>query len=334
MGNSPSSTSTEPLAQGKHRNLSTISLPPTISRRHNVKDAERKEIFPISDEGAPPFPGRRGSIGFFRGKRARAPVALDHNQLFKNLQNLQDLQNLDMTHCSWQTYQYLSDSNTNSNLNSLSTTPTTAATTPALTAAATPTTPCAPHYHQFQQNSNNHLHFGHLQSRSPQPTSPVAASIQDYHSRQEQKLATFMKRNLLPPHALLTPVNLPTPISCQSNISSASSSPVLDCCSNATSTPTTTTPTMASSAPEHNQLSQQYQQPPLHHSNTYPFEQHRHQLEHYSSMDYIPSTHDVPCLTVSEWGNQGRWAGEQEWSDDIPEGLEHDGGPWDVMDRQ
>ncbi|KAF9995350.1 hypothetical protein BGZ79_010960 [Entomortierella chlamydospora] len=299
MGNSPSSTSTEPLAQGKHRNLSTISLPPTIPRRHNVKDAERKEIFPISDEGAPPpppFPGRRGSIGFFRGKRAKAPVALDHTQLFKNLQSLQDLQNHDMNQCSWQTCQYLSDSNNNSNLNSLSTTPTTATTTPALTTAVTPTTPCPPQYLQFQNNNNNNNHHhilphGHLQPRSPQPTSPVAASIQDYHPRQEQKLATFMKRNLLPPHALSTPVTLPTPISCESSNSSVSSSPV-DCCSNVT----TTTPTMASSAPEHNQLPQQYQRDPLHHSR--------------------------------------RWAGEQEWLDDIPEGLEHDGGPWDVMDRQ
>ena len=29
-----------------------------------MKDAERKEIFPISDELAPPLSGRRGSIGF------------------------------------------------------------------------------------------------------------------------------------------------------------------------------------------------------------------------------------------------------------------------------
>ncbi|KAF9175496.1 hypothetical protein BGX21_009780 [Mortierella sp. AD011] len=335
MGNSPSSTSTEPLAQGKHRNLSTISLPPTIPRRHNIKDAERKEIFPISDEGAPPpppFPGRRGSIGFFRGKRAKAPVALDHTQLFKNLQSLQDLQNHDMNQCSWQTCQYLSDSNNNSNLNSLSTTPTTATTTPALTTAVTPTTPCPPQYLQFQNNNNNNnnhqiLPHGPLQSRSPQPTSPVAASIQDYHPRQEQKLATFMKRNLLPPHALSTPVILPTPISCESSNSSVSSSPV-DCCSNVA----TTTPAMASSAPEHNELPQQYQRDPLHHCSTFPFAQSRHPLEH--SIDYIPSTHDVPCLTVSEWCNQGRWAGEQEWPDDIPEGLEHDGGPWDLMDRQ
>ncbi|KAF9433977.1 hypothetical protein BGZ76_008742 [Entomortierella beljakovae] len=329
MGNTPSFTSTEPLAQGKHRNLSTISLPPTIPRRHNIKDAERKEIFPISDEGAPLYPGRRGSIGFFRGKRARAPVALDHNQLFRNLQ---DLQNIDTNCCPRQSYHYLSDSNTNS----LSTTPTTAATTPALTAAATPTTPVGPQYH-YNHNNNQYNHPLHpLQSRSPQPTSPVAVSIQDYHPRQEQKLATFMKRNLLPPHALLAPPsNLVIPSSnFQSNTSSTTCSPVLeDNCSNAT------TP-MA--APEQNQLSHQFNinsynhtqqqqlnihpHPILQHSNTYPFDTlHRPPFENHSSIDYIPSTHDVPCLKVSEWGNQGRWTGEQEWSDDIPEGLEHDG---------
>ncbi|KAF8925891.1 hypothetical protein BGZ58_000385 [Dissophora ornata] len=295
MGNLPSSTSTEPLAQGNHRNLSTISLPPSIPRRHNMKDAERKEIFPISDEGAPPFPGRRGSIGFFRGKRAKAPVALDHDQLFKNLQNLQHIQSLDMTHCSWQNYQCLSDSNPNSNLNSLSTTPTTATTTPALTATATPTTPVGPQHHYSQHRH----HF----SRSPQPTSPVAASIQDYHPRQEQKLASFIKRNLLPPHALPTQASPSTVSSFKSNsnANSASSSPTLDCCSNGMSPLET--------------LEQQQQC--CHH--------HAVHFEPQSGVDSIPSTHDVPCLSVSEWGNQGRWAGEQEWSDDIPEGLEHDG---------
>ncbi|KAF9949094.1 hypothetical protein BGZ72_009057 [Mortierella alpina] len=49
-------------------------------------------------------------------------------------------------------------------------------------------------------------------------------------------------------------------------------------------------------------------------------------------MDSIPSTHDVPTLSVSDWGNRGRWLGEHEWSDDIPAGLEHDGGPWNEMD--
>ncbi|KAG0329079.1 hypothetical protein BG004_002402, partial [Podila humilis] len=199
MGNLPSSTSTEPLAQGKHRNMSTISLPPTIPRRHNIKDAERKEIFPISDEGAPPLPvARRGSIGFFRGKRALPPMALNHEQLFQNLQNLQ---NLDMTHCSWQSYNCLAatDSCPSSNLNSLSTTPTTAGTTPAMT--ATPTTPVtgshlAPYTYAYGGG-------GPICSFS-QPTSPVAASIHDYHPRQEQKLASFMKRNLLPHHTLHT----------------------------------------------------------------------------------------------------------------------------------
>ncbi|KAG0286703.1 hypothetical protein BGZ98_004980, partial [Dissophora globulifera] len=353
MGNLPSSTSTEPLTQGKYRNMSTISLPPTIPRRHNIKDAERKEIFPISDEGAPPFPGRRGSIGFFRGKRARAPVALDHDQLFKNLQSLQELQDLDMAHCSsaWQAYQFLSDSYPDSNIHSLSSTPTTAATTPALTAAATPTTPVGPHYHQLQHHPHHqyhqylhhqsqhpyqyqhnhqhqHQHYHHQQqqlllqqyehhplAQSPHPTSPVAASIQDYHSRQEQKLATFMKRNLLPPHALLTPANFSNLSSCKSdsNANSAASSPMSDCCSNSVS---------PADVPE-----QQHN----HHGHC----DHRPSLlEPQSSVDSIPSTHDVPNISVVDWGNQGRWAGEQEWTDDIPEGLEHDGGPWDVMDRQ
>ncbi|KAF9184764.1 hypothetical protein BGZ51_009311 [Haplosporangium sp. Z 767] len=338
MGNLPSSISTEPLAQGNHRNLSTISLPPTIPRRHNMKDAERREIFPISDEGAPPLPNRRGSIGFFRGKRNRAPVTLDHHQLFQNLQNLQDLQNLDMANCSWQTYQLqLSDSNPHSNLNSLSTTPTTAATTPGLTAAATPTTPIGAHHHLCQ------LH-PHQQSRSPQPTSPVAASIQDHHSQQEQKLAMFMKRNLLPPHALLTPSVSPHSSSFNSTSSSNSTSPspTIDCCSNAVS------PTLSPCAQmpsEHSQQQQQQQQhgllgPSSHHSHYHRHNNNKHNsscdhrpgLETHPSVDSIPSTHDVPTLSVTEWGNRGRWSGEQEWSDDIPEGLEHDGGPWDTMD--
>ncbi|KAF9288248.1 hypothetical protein BGZ74_000947 [Mortierella antarctica] len=302
MGNLPSSTSTEPLAQGKHRNMSTISLPPTIPRRHNIKDAERKEIFPISDEGAPSLPmGRRGSIGFFRGKRALAPITLNHEQLFQNLQNLQ---NLDMTHCSWQSYNCL-DSCPSSNLNSLSTTPTTAATTPGLT--ATPTTPV----------TGGHLAPYGTRSYS-QPTSPVAASIQDYHPRQEQKLASFMRRNLLPPHTLCpTPPSSSegSPISC-SLANSESSSPTMDSCSN---------------IPDHH-----YDHHP-HNPNHHQHHQHPHQtarpaLEHQSCLDTIPSTLDVPSLTISEWGNRHKWAGEQEWSDDIPDGLEHEGGPWDVMD--
>ncbi|KAF9380526.1 hypothetical protein CPC16_010287, partial [Podila verticillata] len=304
MGNLPSSTSTEPLAQGKHRNLSTISLPPTIPRRHNMKDAERKEIFPISDELAPPLSGRRGSIGFFRGKRALAPMTLNHEQLFQNLQNLQ---NLDMTHCSWQSYNCL-DSCPSSNLNSLSTTPTTTATTPSMT--ATPTTPVT---------------GGHLapygQRSFSQPTSPVAASIQDYHPRQEQKLASFMKRNLLPPHALCAPTpplsNEASPTSC-SLANSASSSPTIDSCSDIADHHYDHHP--------HNPNHHQHHQLP-HHTD-------RPALEHQSSVDTIPSTLDVPSLTISEWGNRHKWAGEQEWSDDIPDGLEHEGGPWDVMDRQ
>ncbi|KAI1318649.1 hypothetical protein EDD11_006150 [Mortierella claussenii] len=360
MGNLPSSTSTEPLAQGKHRNLSTISLPPTIPRRHHpIKDSERKEIFPISDEGAPPCPplaGRRGSIGFFRGKRARAPMALDHTQLFKNLQNLQELQNMNMEHCSWQTCHYLSDcsmatanttattttpgtttmSNPNSNLNSLSTTPTTAATTPALTAVATPTTPVGPHHFHSPNNSQCHSHLHshpyhhhqHYQQRSPQPTSPVAASILDYHPRQEQKLATFMKRNLVPPHALLT-VSLAKSHNKDNNNSSEVLSPTaVDCCTNGISpVPVPNAPGHYRQHDHHHPLQRRHVQP----SNSCPCER-RPALEPQSSVDSIPSTHDVPCISVSEWGNQGRWAGEQEWSDDIPEGLEHDGGPWDVMD--
>ncbi|KAG0225283.1 hypothetical protein BGW42_004572 [Actinomortierella wolfii] len=44
--------------------MSTVSLPPTIrGGRNHVDDAERREIFPISDKGAPTLPiGRRGSI--------------------------------------------------------------------------------------------------------------------------------------------------------------------------------------------------------------------------------------------------------------------------------
>ncbi|KAF9571594.1 hypothetical protein EC968_000411 [Mortierella alpina] len=334
MGNLPSSTSTEPLAQGKHRNLSTISLPPTIPRRHNVKDEERKEIFPISDEGAPVLPNRRGSIGFFRGKRARAPMALDHNQLFQNLQNLQTLQNLDMTHCSWQTYQQLSDSsNPPSHIHSLSTTPTTAATTPGLTDAATPTTPGCPHYIAQPQHP----------SRSPQPTSPVAASIQDYHPLQEQKLAMFMKRNLLPPHALLTPTSLSSlsldPSAASSNANSFSPTP--ECCSSSVSPVLDACAQMATSEhcqPQQQQYPQSHSYHPHHHPHGHNNSHHnsacdnRMPLEHCSSMDSIPSTHDVPTLSVSDWGNRGRWSGEHEWSDDIPAGLEHDGGPWNEMD--
>lgn len=304
MGNLPSSTSTEPLAQGKHRNLSSISLPPTIPRRHNMKDAERKEIFPISDELAPPLSGRRGSIGFFRGKRALAPMTLNHEQLFQNLQNLQ---NLDMTHCSWQSYNCL-DSCPSSNLNSLSTTPTTAATTPAMT--ATPTTPV----------TGGHL-VPYGQSSFSQPTSPIAVSIQDYHPRQEQKLASFMKRNLLPQHALCTPSpplsSEASPTSC-SLANSASSSPTIDSCSD-----------IADHHYDHHPHN-----PNHHQHHQLPHHTARPALEHQSSVDTIPSTLDVPSLTISEWGNRHKWAGEQEWSDDIPDGLEHEGGLWDVMDRQ
>ncbi|KAG0041579.1 hypothetical protein BGZ83_001626 [Gryganskiella cystojenkinii] len=52
------------------------------------------------------------------------------------------------------------------------------------------------------------------------------------------------------------------------------------------------------------------------------------------SLDCIPSTLDVPWLSVSGWGNTGRWSGERDWSDDIPEGLEHEGGPWDYTVEQ
>ncbi|KAG0198952.1 hypothetical protein BGX28_007695 [Mortierella sp. GBA30] len=289
-----------------------------------MKDAERKEIFPISDEGAPILPDRRGSIGFFRGKRARSPMILDHDQLFQNLQHIQTLQNLDMTHCSWQNYQYLSDSsNPQSNINSLSTTPTTAATTPGgLTAAATPTTSVCPQF------------LSHHPSRSSQPTSPVAASIQDYHPQQEQKLATFMKRNLLPPHALLTPTSISSSLSSNNNSAGSSngnstfSTP--ECCSSAVS------PTFAACT----QMERVQQPYPEGHSS-YPHHPHSYNNNRHDSacdnqehqgIDPVPSTHDVPALPVSDWGNRGRWSGELEWSDDIPAGLEHDGGPWDEMD--
>jgi hypothetical protein len=83
------------------------------------------------------------------------------------------------------------------------------------------------------------------------------------------------------------------------------------------------------------QLPQSYYQSHFNHQNSHSSAcDYRPTLEHLSSIDSIPSTHDVPTLSVSDWGNQGRWAGEQDWSDELPEGLEHDGGPWDTMDRQ
>ncbi|KAF9425410.1 hypothetical protein BGZ94_007561 [Podila epigama] len=346
----------DPLAQGKHRNMSTISLPPTIPRRHNIKEAERKEIFPISDEGAPPIAGRRGSIGFFRGRRALAPMSLNHEQLFQNLQNLQ---NLDMTHCSWQSYHCLNtaDSDPSSNIHSLSTTPTTAATTPALT--ATPTTPVTGCYNQSlglgqghnygQGYGHGHGHGygqghgqgykqgqGHLSApyngpRSfSQPTSPVAASIQDYHPRQEQKLASFMKRNLLPPHTLTSQAlqqgqDTANPDSFPSVVNSVSSSLAHDCSSG---------PTSPSVPADHRHYDHHPHNPNHHHHHQQPHHTARPTFEHQSGLDTIPSTMDVPTLSISEWGNRDRWEGEQEWSDEIPPGLEHDDGPWDTMDRQ
>ncbi|KAG0225284.1 hypothetical protein BGW42_004573 [Actinomortierella wolfii] len=50
-------------------------------------------------------------------------------------------------------------------------------------------------------------------------------------------------------------------------------------------------------------------------------------------MDAIPSGLDIPNLSVADWNNRGRWEGEKEWADDIPEGLEHqDSEAWSELD--
>ncbi|KAF9972966.1 hypothetical protein BGZ73_003859 [Actinomortierella ambigua] len=302
--------------------MSTVSLPPTIrGSRNHIDDAERREIFPISDKGAPALPiGRRGSIGFFRGKRTMAaPMAIcpaGSAQLF---------QNLDLTYAHWhppsRVYQQQDSTPPATAYTSpLATTPTSAYTsaytTPTTTVAATPTTPACP-------TTTALLH-------GSQPTSPVAMSIQDYHPRQEQKLALFMKRNLLPPHTLQTSSNT-TPAGSTTTTSSALA-PRLPPSTLTTSpfSPTTCHCLYSQGPCTGTTGSEQYQQWSLT-SSTSSSPVAQAAAPH--TTDVIPSGLDIPSLPIADWINRGRWEGEQEWPEDIPEGLEHqDSEAWSQLD--
>ncbi|KAF9160998.1 hypothetical protein DFQ26_005006 [Actinomortierella ambigua] len=306
--------------------MSTVSLPPTIrGSRNHIDDAERREIFPISDKGAPTLPiGRRGSIGFFRGKRTLAsPMAINpagSAQLF---------QNLDLTHVHWHPPSRAQQQQQQNTLDSssppttftspLAMTPTTTSTTPTTTVVATPTTPAHP---TSAPPSLTHC---------SQPTSPVAASIHDYHPRQKQKLALFMKRNLLPPHALLTTTNTNTTMASSASSSSTLAPPL----HSSTLTTSPFSPTTCHCL---------YSQGPCA-ATTNGEQYHQWSLTSSASsspvalapappaVDVIPSGVDIPNLPVADWINRGRWEGEQEWPDDIPEGLEHhDSEAWSQLD--